>query len=381
MALDLICRNQFPRSWSYQNTGKIKICVNQLLLIILIIFRVKIIASGRVVELDKTLASQSIVNNQQLMAVILDERSEKDKTSQDIYDRVQKAREDAQLFINSRTQHVRLEDQQGNAVYLPPTEHKSLLMAMAMNEKGRALLKKDNFSEALIFFLEADREFDLCTSSILDTVDNYALLNLDIVWCYFSLQSLQQLSDAERRLKVCEKSFEKSYGRDLARLREVKGTNAGEYALVMRLHLLQAVVMYHMNNFKAAQKLLSKAEVELSMLKVDEEVLVQLTEMGYSSTEARIALRSTVNNLERAIDFIINKRNSRDEARRKRKLEEKSLREVGAVELANDNDYVNPRDLKVLSEMGFDKVLAAAALRKTNNNLPEAVSNLIIFFL
>lgn len=53
-------------------------------------------------------------------------------------------------------------------------------------------------------------------------VDNYALLNLDIVWCYLHLQSFQYLSDAESRLKICETSLIRAYGSNFERLSTVK---------------------------------------------------------------------------------------------------------------------------------------------------------------
>lgn len=81
-----------------------------------------------------------------------------------------------------------MEDQDGNIVHLPPAEKRALMMALAMHEKGRAALKKEEFSEALVWLLEADNEYNTCNSKMLETVDNYALLNLDIVWCYLMLK-------------------------------------------------------------------------------------------------------------------------------------------------------------------------------------------------
>lgn len=57
-----------------------------------------------------------------------------------------------------------------------------------MHEKGRAALRRNNYNEALIFLLEADDEYRVCNSQLLESVDNYGLLNLDIVWCYIMLK-------------------------------------------------------------------------------------------------------------------------------------------------------------------------------------------------
>lgn len=48
----------------------------------------------------------------------------------------------------------------------------------------------------------------------------------------------------------------------------------------MRLHLLQAIVKYHQNKRDEALTLLVRAEEELRTLKVDENSLMALVELG-----------------------------------------------------------------------------------------------------
>lgn len=151
--------------------------------------RIKLISSGKLVESDRTLENQNIKNNQQIMALLVNVTEEEALTESRMLDRIKKIRLDAELLINSRQDSfMRMEDQAGNAINLPAHEKKSLMMALALHEKGKAALKKDNFSEALVLFLEADKDFSSCTADILQSVDNYALLNLDIVWCYLCLK-------------------------------------------------------------------------------------------------------------------------------------------------------------------------------------------------
>lgn len=57
------------------------------------------------------------------------------------------------------------------------------------------------------------------------TVDNYALLNLDIAWCYLCLQSITHIPDAEARLTICENNFHRSYGENLERVIAIKGSD------------------------------------------------------------------------------------------------------------------------------------------------------------
>ena len=44
--------------------------------------------------------------------------------------------------------------------------------------------------------LEAEREFSSCRSEMLQMVDNYAILSLDIAWCYLSCNAVSELPDA-----------------------------------------------------------------------------------------------------------------------------------------------------------------------------------------
>lgn len=66
-------------------------------------------------------------------------------------------------------------------------------MALTLYEKGKVSLRQNNYEEALLLFLEADSDFRTCNSQLLTVVDNYALLNLDIVWCYLCLKVSKQL--------------------------------------------------------------------------------------------------------------------------------------------------------------------------------------------
>lgn len=156
-------------------------------------------------------------------------------------------------------------------------------MALLLHEKGKSQLKLENYNEALILFLEADQELKLCNSQLVESVDNYAILNLDIVWTYLCLKSIMQLQDAERRLKICEQSFKRTYGENYSRLADLKGSTENEKALIVRLHLMQAILFFHQNRRPEAISLLSMVENEMSALRVNNESVKALVEMGKNS--------------------------------------------------------------------------------------------------
>lgn len=95
-----------------------------------------------------------------------------------------------------------------------------------------------------------------------------------------SLQSVTLLPDAAVRLRICEQNFKKSYGENLDRVISLKGNAVNERALIMRLHLLQAVLCFHQNQRDEARRLLSLAEIEFAQLQISESSVTALVEMG-----------------------------------------------------------------------------------------------------
>jgi len=228
---------------------------------------------------------------------------------------------------------AQISDQTGRPVDLPREERKALMLAMVLHEKGRAALKRRQFSDALVFLLEADSEFNKCQSSgVLSLVDNYAIVCLDICWCYLCLQNISSLPDAERRLKICEECFHKSYGTNLERLTVVKGGTGTEAALFVRLHLLQAVVAFHQRRNDVALSLLAKAESELNTLKTSEMDMQQVMMMGFLEREARLGLRACQGDIQRAVAHIVQRREDRRllaEKDREKQRQQKLQRSLG----------------------------------------------------
>ena len=69
--------------------------------------------------------------------------------------------------------------------------------------------------------MEAEREFS-SLSEMLRVVDNYAILSLDIAWCYLSCNAVSELLDI--KLARCEEKFKNSYGSNMERLAALKGS-------------------------------------------------------------------------------------------------------------------------------------------------------------
>lgn len=323
---------------------------------------IKLISSGRVLDPQKSLAEQNIKNFQQILA--LESKDEKNSDNQ-TYNRITKIRKDAETLMRGKSyDFFKLENKNGENVFLPENERISIMMALLLYEKGRAEMKKENYSDALILFLEADRELQSCQANIEKSIDNVAFLNLDIAWCYLQLKSIMQLPDAERRLTICEDNLKKSYGANFER------AQVSERCLVLRLKLLQGILYFHQNRRQESSLFLSCAERELLELKVDAEKVETLLQMGYNANESIIALRNTYNtSIDSAINFILERRLKFKDARSTGKKEAAVVSALGSLGFD-----VNPKSICQLTDMGFNRELSALALQKSKGDLTEAIN-------
>lgn len=350
---------------------------------------IKVIANGKVLDLCKPLDVQGVKNNKQIMALVTENDAE---TVEDPYARIKKIRKEADLllqnkdsnflsvsFINKSTKklflqtsrfHQQIEDQSGKAIHLPEEERRSIIMALLLYEKGRVQLKEEKFSDALIMFLEADEELKYCQSNLVQSVDNVALLNLDIVWCYLNLKSITQLPDAEARLKVCEENFKRSYGENFSRVKSLKGSSENERSLIARLHLMKGILCFHQNRRDEAKYLMDMAEKEINELKIDDQSVNLLIEMGYTKSEAVTGLRSSFNSLDGAVSFILDRRQKLSASRVEGANERKIQTVLNMLGITN----ANPRSVVSLSAMGYPQELCALALQKCENDIEIALN-------
>ncbi|EDW98735.1 NEDD8 ultimate buster 1 [Drosophila yakuba] len=326
---------------------------------------VRCISGGRIINGQKTLASQGLKTNQQLMVVV------GGANDGQLHERIQKIRADLEIVADADNRFMEMEDQDGRPIFLPPEENRSLLMAMSMYEVAKVAIRKENFDEALLLLLECDELFNLCNSKLLETVDNYALINLDIVWCYLRLKNITQLTDAQRRLDICERGFFRSYGEQFMRLYAMKGPSCPERALIMRLHLLQGVLFFHQNRRDESYEKLEEATRDFNELKVNDTELTTLVEMGYEESDARLALRSCAGQVDRAVQFIQERREKVREERKNSAAERQVNQEM--MDANPGEQWVNPRSVCRLMEMGYERCLVVEALKRTKNNLDRSL--------
>ncbi|XP_068199808.1 NEDD8 ultimate buster 1 isoform X2 [Antennarius striatus] len=388
---------------------------------------VKLIHNGTTLCVDRRLDQQGVKNHSKVMVLKVsdgewkqqaNEEEEKMKRQSESLQRSQKGFQILTERDGSEdpetTPFLEIADQRGNPLKIPPTEKKALILAMGLHEKGRSLMKKKQFDNALLHLLEADQQFSRCGSALLRSVDNYAVLQLDVVWCYRALEALPCLEDGRARLQRAEDGFLQCYGEGQRRLLMIKGNTGKEEVLFLRLYLLQSLLSYVEGNDAQARLQLSKVEALYSRLRLDSEKMSQLTALGFSEREVRLGLRACGGDVQEAAIHISSQRQEREQLKRRERLKRRrrveaisTLTELGysrrdasrALHLAdgdvdracgilleshqgalstnNNTEGVAPEKLEQLLYLGFERRVSEAALRLTGGDVQSATQLLL----
>lgn len=263
--------------------------------------------------------------------------------------------------------YFELTNQNGEPIAISGTDRQAILLGLALHEKGRKWLAKDKFDTALEYFLAADKAFNRCTPRLIEAIDNPGFLSLDIAWCYFMLQKIELLKDAAWRLARASQFFDQSYGPLQERLITLKGGACPEMVVYVRLYLLEAIVSFHGGNRERAAQFIIQCEQKLQDMSLDPNDVTTLEGLGFTTRESRISLRAANKNVTAAVEYAMSSRESlkqRRDAERRQRQERSAQHRYGRCA---DGTWVNIQLLERMSEMGFEKLLVAEALRQANN--------------
>uniref|UniRef100_A0A8C4ZJI3 Negative regulator of ubiquitin-like proteins 1 n=1 Tax=Gadus morhua TaxID=8049 RepID=A0A8C4ZJI3_GADMO len=337
---------------------------------------IKLILNGKTLSAEQRLDEQGVRNNSKIMVLRVNEEDrrrqiteeEQKKNQKESIDRTQKGFQILSERDGSEdpetTPFLEIADQKGNPLQIPHEEKKALILAMGFHEKGRSLLKRKQHDNALCHLLQADQQFGRCGSALLTSVDNYAVLQLDIVWCYQALEALSCLDDGKMRLQKAEDCFLHCYGEQQQRLLMIKGSQGREEVLFLRLYLLQSLLSYVEGNDSQAAQQLQKVESLYSRLCPDLDKMTQLMSLGFSEREARLGLRACQGDIEEAAMHITNRRQEREALKEREEAKRSSRLEAVAV----------------LTEMGYSRADASRALHQAQGDVNRAYALLYLGF-
>ncbi|XP_049359722.1 uncharacterized protein LOC125824395 [Solanum verrucosum] len=273
--------------------------------------------------------------------------------------------------------NLELENQSGQKVQLgSETDQRAIMMGLMLHANAKALMRKKKYKEALEVLTMGEEAFSLCDQKLIEMVDNVPILQIDMVWCYFMLRDISWLSVAGVRLAKAREGLERSHGKEASRLRLLQKGRYPEIALHLRLELLEGVVAYHSNQTEKSRKSLTSAQTKFLQLQIPDEALSLLLGMGYKERDSKRALRMNNQVVENAVDFLVEEKEKKarkrvDDLKRQKEIMEQKCYGTTPLGKAVDIERLNE-----LVSIGFEKELAAEALRRNENDTQKALDDL-----
>eukprot|EP01101_Sappina_pedata_P009109 TRINITY_DN520_c0_g1_i1.p1 TRINITY_DN520_c0_g1~~TRINITY_DN520_c0_g1_i1.p1 ORF type:complete len:500 (+),score=170.01 TRINITY_DN520_c0_g1_i1:105-1502(+) len=351
---------------------------------------IKILFKGKYLKDETTLAQQGITASVKLMVSgdaaqqkAITEYLETEKEDLKTQKYAQQAKKLASRSdggsSGAERNFVELENQDGMSIQLDPQDRIALVTGMTLHEKGRAFLKDGDVKAAISLFTQADQEgFSKCSIKILSGIDNYGILCLDISWAYFKLQDPSFFKDASFRLATARSSLVNSHGQNFERINQLKKTDvAAELVLYTRLEILEGVLAYYQGNKDKAESFFIKAKEYLEKVKIDENDIRPLIEMGFTEKESRLAMRECSKDVNRAYEWIAERRQKEIEriaGEATRRLERQRMIKYGR---SANGSILSAKTLEKLMEQGFQENLIVEGLRQTNSDYEKTLDLLI----
>ncbi|KAF8035986.1 hypothetical protein BT93_C1876 [Corymbia citriodora subsp. variegata] len=273
--------------------------------------------------------------------------------------------------------NVELEAQDGKKVNMgSETDQRAVMMGLMLHSYAKQLIRRQKYEDALEILAMGEKSFSHCNPHFIEMVDNVPILQLDTVWCYLMLRDISSLSVAGIRLQKAREGIECALGKDYSRVRRLQGGLYRPMALHLRLELLEGVVAYYSGHLDKSRKALTSAQEKFLKVHVPDESLSLVTSEGFEERDARRVLRMTNLDVGSAIDFLIEEE---DKKVQKHEEDMKQRQEISEQESYGVTPMKKPVDLQRLNELvstGFEKALAAEALRRNENDTQKALDDL-----
>eukprot|EP00002_Diphylleia_rotans_P032219 TRINITY_DN674_c0_g1_i1.p1 TRINITY_DN674_c0_g1~~TRINITY_DN674_c0_g1_i1.p1 ORF type:complete len:362 (-),score=90.38 TRINITY_DN674_c0_g1_i1:82-1167(-) len=252
-----------------------------------------------------------------------------------------------------------------------------LIKAIALHERGLGFMKSKDIDTAIGCFVKSEEAFHECSPSILVSFDNYAYMCLDLVWCQMLKRNVHFLQEADTRLQQVEAMFHKVHGPNLERLMRAKKGFCPEKLLYARLHLLQGVVAYHMNRRDQAHRIFSRVAAELKALDASDESLALMQSMGFGLRESRQALIAAEQNIDSALQYLLQERQKKNELQMKESKRHSEWTKRRKTGRTVNGLAVDVSKIVSLTDMGFPRELAIEALRQSDNDIEHSMRLLL----
>ncbi|KAI4344215.1 hypothetical protein L6164_011466 [Bauhinia variegata] len=323
----------------------------------------------------KVLASRVCVEESKSSMMAEEERSSRLARVKAAATALAKRHEDSSLPVEDF--NIEVEDQSGRKVNLgSETDQRAVMMGLMLHANGKSLIRQEKYNDALEVLSMAEESFSLCDPKVIELIDNIPILQIDMVWCYFMIRDIKWLSVAGERLVKARAGIERAHGKDSIRLRLLQGSCYPELALHLRLELLEGVVAYHSGRLDKSKEAMTSAKAKFLQLQVPDEALSLVMSMGFDELASKRALRMNNQDVGAAVDFLVEERAKRIKKRKENIQRRKEIMEQKRYGVTPSKKAVNLQRLNEFASIGFEKELAAEALRRNENDTQKALDDL-----
>ncbi|KAK9947461.1 hypothetical protein M0R45_003085 [Rubus argutus] len=253
--------------------------------------------------------------------------------------------------------NIVLEDQSGKKVQMgSETDQRAIMMGLMLHTNAKQLITGQNYQDALEVLSMGEEAFSLCDPKVIELVDNPSILQIDMVWCYFMLRDINWLSVAGIRLDKAREGLERAHGKTLLESDSFRRSLSRACTIFETGAVGRGWWRITVVRLINQGKVLTSAQEKFTQLQVPDEISFTVMSMGFRERDAKRALRDE----QPRYDI-----RRRDEIMEQKKYGTTPLKK--AVDLEKLNQLVS---------IGFEKELAAEALRRNENDSEKALDDL-----
>eukprot|EP01023_Acetabularia_acetabulum_P002818 TRINITY_DN11202_c0_g2_i1.p1 TRINITY_DN11202_c0_g2~~TRINITY_DN11202_c0_g2_i1.p1 ORF type:complete len:559 (-),score=117.24 TRINITY_DN11202_c0_g2_i1:404-2080(-) len=268
---------------------------------------------------------------------------------------------------NAVEQDMWIENQSGEEVQLSKIDRQVITATLLLHHKARSDMAQKEFKIALEELLLCEQGLQLCTPNVIKHVDNVALILLDLVWCSYKLQDINQLGVSVQRLQKIRSILDEQYSE--RRLLQVYGSTMMVAPVYLRLEMLEGMAAYYAGQGTISKQKLTAAKSRWEKLQVMPEDVNELLSMGFDYEEVLRSLRLAGRDKSRALELIMRQR----EEEVVLKQREKQRKRQAKFKRTKNGAYVNLEFIDRLVGLGFNEAMAAESLRSNENDFDKAL--------
>ncbi|MED6157228.1 hypothetical protein PIB30_021426 [Stylosanthes scabra] len=323
----------------------------------------------------RSLASLGVKNNSKILATrISPQERDAFRREEPLLSRLEEIWEAANAIMENHPDELsvedinrEIEDRSGQLVDIDSElERRAVVLGARLHAMAVNLIGFQLYEDALEALCSGEEAFSICDPNLVELIYIVPVLHINMLWCYLMKRDGESLSNAGKILKMARTGIERDHVKIFLSPKLLEN-------LHLRLELLEGVVAFHSGQIVKSRKALLSAKVKL-IQHLNLHGSTFFRDLSFTPDEADKALRMCNGDVAAAIDFVIEE-DAKDKCNNDNQTRNE-IREGKLYGLTPSNKPVDIEKLKEMVSIGFDKELAAEALRRNENDTQKALDDL-----